>query len=225
MRRRQFLRTAATAATATATATATTTAAATAATTAVGTFLTGCLGDPATSTTDSTAPATDSTTATSTGTATAADDCPDVTRLSFRYDSVEQESLVLRASADSVAVGDSLSLDFRNLASVAQTTGSRDKVDVQRQTADGWRSVFGRPSGEVWTAEAITHDPGEGFDWELSVGEGGCSFAEPLHPQYRSCSPVESGQYRFVFWGIIDQTDGERETDAALTRRFRVTDS
>ncbi len=153
MRRRQCLRTAATAATATATATATTTAAATATTTAVGTFLTGCLGDPATSTTDST-------TATTTGTATAADDCPGVTRLSLRYDSVEQESLVLRSSADSVA-----------------------------------------------------------------VGEGRFGFVKPPRPQYRSCDPAESGQYRFVFWGIVGQTDGERETEAALTRRFRVTDS
>lgn len=184
---------------------------ATAGTTALATGLGGCLGD------DGTATATADRT-------TDEDDCLGATRLSFRYESVEQD-FVVRSSTDSVVVGETLSLRLRNVAAVEQTTGSRDKIDVQRETADGWRSVFGRPPEQVWTDEAIPHEPGEGFDWNLSVGDDGFEFAESVRPQYRTCDPVEPGRYRFVFWGVVGLGDDEPGVETAVTRAFRIRES
>ncbi|MFC6951685.1 hypothetical protein [Halorubellus litoreus] len=108
----------------------------------------------------------------------------------------------LTASADRVALGDDVTFALTNVSDDAQTTGVSKKLDVQRATGDGWRSIFGiAPDNWGIIDNAVRHEPGSGFEWTVTVSKRGLTDAFEYTPTYRVCGPLEPGSYRFVYWG------------------------
>lgn len=129
----------------------------------------------------------------------------------------------LTLSTDSVARGGTITARLRNVTDENQLTGNRYDYDVQRRTDQGWRSIFHFPQTSYWTGEAVGHDPGTGFTWNLTVSKDGLQRTEG-QPEYFVCEPLELGTYRFVYSGLIadDVSDGN---EVALGAEFRVTES
>lgn len=123
----------------------------------------------------------------------------------------------------SVDRGGQLTARLRNVTDGTHYTGNRFKYDVQRQAEAGWRSLFHVPETSYWTAEAIGHEPGTGFTWDLTVTRDGLERTEEGQPEYFVCEPLETGRYRFLYWGISSAQDGGGQT-RALGANFRVTE-
>lgn len=120
--------------------------------------------------------------------------------------------------------GDTLTPSLTNVTDAEQSTGNRKKYDIQFRGAEGWHSIFGTDGIAPWTDEAVGHQPGEGFTWELTVTQDGLTEAVDHGPAYYVCSPLEPGTYRFVFWGITTERERREdfETDYALGVPFTV---
>ncbi|WP_135853383.1 hypothetical protein [Halorussus salinus] len=50
----------------------------------------------------------------------------------------------------------------------------------------------------------VSQQPGEGFVWRRRLSRGGLSVEGDKHV---ACEPLESGTYRFVYWGVGDGFD------------------
>lgn len=131
----------------------------------------------------------------------------------------------LGLSTDSVPVGGQMTARLRNITDEEQMSGTKQKYVIERQTTDGWQSIYRRPETEVWTDEAIPHAPDEGFTWELTVTQDGLTSQE-AYPAYYVCDPLEPGTFRFVYWGITttEERESNWEIEHALGDKFNVTD-
>jgi len=58
-------------------------------------------------------------------------------------------------------------------------------------------------------AQAVDHDPSDGFTWEFTVSPIGFSIGP-----YYVCKELKSGKYRFVYFGLPN--------DAALESAFEI---
>lgn len=112
----------------------------------------------------------------------------------------------LSKSAETVSVGDELRFEFRNVTDTAKVTGNRRKYAFQIESGDRWvsRTRYVRD----WTAEGISHAPGDGFSWSFDVSASG------LSTDHQFCGSLRPGTYRFVYWS----------TDPSLGTRFDVVD-
>ena len=128
----------------------------------------------------------------------------------------------MTAEPRTLSVGETLTVDLRNVTEGERYTGSRGKHDLQYAGEDGWHSVFGTEDGAAYFSVAHSHAPGGGFRWEIPVSESGLDTG-----QYKLCSPLDPGVYRFVYWGITTEAEKDGETDAeqALGVAFRVVDA
>jgi len=118
-----------------------------------------------------------------------------------------------------------LTVSLRNVTSKTLYTGNIGKYDVQYRTEDGWHTTFGKKDHVYWTDEAIEHEPRQGFTWQFPFTHDGISQVVD-NPGYGTCTELEAGTYRFVYWGITtEQEENEDyETDYALGVPFTVTD-
>ncbi|WP_410765812.1 hypothetical protein [Haloferax sp. DFSO60] len=125
-----------------------------------------------------------------------------------------------------LALGDTFRCKLRNATLSPQLSGIQSKFDVQYKHEDGWRTVYGTESGETaaFIDVAIEHLPRTGFTWEFPFTKAG--FEDIAHDGLGVCGPVESGTYRFVYWGITSEKEEreEFETDYALGVQFTVSD-
>ena len=133
----------------------------------------------------------------------------------------------LTAGQSTVAQGESLTVTLQNVTDRTRTTGNRRKLDLQYRGTDGWHTIFGTQSDAVWTDIAIEHQPGTAFGWTFTMSEDGITtFLDELDaPLYALCSPIDPGEYRFVYWGITTEREETEdfETDYALGIPFEVT--
>lgn len=115
----------------------------------------------------------------------------------------------LRIDDPDGSVGGLLEVRLRNVTDETRTTGVKKKFDIQQRHDDGWRSIFGVESFQGIIDKAIPHEPGDGFDWQLIFSKEGLSDAFLYSPTYYVCSPIDVGEYRFVYHGIAaDRTLG-----------------
>ncbi len=128
----------------------------------------------------------------------------------------------LEVFEESVTFGSQLTVSLKNVTETERTSGNKQDYDVQRQTDAGWKSVFWRPKTGYWTDEALSHAPGEGFTWRLSFTQKGLRSLEN-QPAYYVCLPLETGTYRFVYFGISPKQESDFETEFALGSSFTVT--
>lgn len=129
----------------------------------------------------------------------------------------------LTLSNDSVSTGDTLVAKLRNVTEEQQDSGNRSKYDIQFRKDDGWQSLFWKDPYVAWTDEAISHAPGEGFTWELEVNRNGLSQSRQNGPDYHVCKALDSGSYRFVYWGLTTKGGDNTDSDPAIGVRFEVT--
>lgn len=162
--------------------------------------------------------------AVTTRTTTTADDCTGYEPLPEVFDVVEYGTLgefALSVEPETVATGDEFTVRLRNASDDEAMTGNRRKFDVQRDTGDGWTTVYRVEKQTFWTDEGVVHEPGEGFAWELSATRDRLT---PPDSPYRVCDPVQPGSYRFVYWGVIpaEEEESDFETDYAIGAHFDV---
>lgn len=146
-------------------------------------------------------------------------DCQETTPMSVPVTVVDSETFDLSVAVSSVSYGGQVTVTLENTGSEAASTGNRGKFDIQTAVDDSWASVVERPDGGYWTDEAITHAPGEGFEWRLTLGPG-IALDEETRPSYVACEPLDPGVYRFVYWGLIGETGSDRER--AVATQFRL---
>jgi len=146
-------------------------------------------------------------------------DCDKTTPVSVPIAVVDSETFDLSVAVSSVPDGNRVVVTLENTSRRAALTGNRGKFDVQTTVDDSWESVVQRPEDRYWTDEAIRHAPGEGFEWRLGLGPG-VTLDDDTHPSYVVCEPLDPGTYRFVYWGVIGETDAGRER--AVATQFRL---
>lgn len=144
-------------------------------------------------------------------------DCEETTLVSIPIVIIDSETFNL--SVSSVSDDNRVVVTLENTSRQTALTGNRGKFDLQTAVDDSWESVVQRPEDQYWTDEAIQHPPGEGFEWQLTLGPG-VTLNDDTRPSYVACEPLEPGEYRFVYWGLIGETDDDRER--AVAAQFRI---
>jgi len=117
------------------------------------------------------------------------------------WGSVEQ--LTLRINELSVNYGDTVRINLTNTAPESVETGNRRKFVVELYTAAGWQPVRGttRETQIVYADDAVSHQPDDGFSWELRLTETGLAHAGK---DLKVCPDLVTGRYRFVYWGLTN---------------------
>lgn len=123
----------------------------------------------------------------------------------------------LRGNSLSVEYGESVQITLRNTTDETVETGNKHKYNLECYTQAGWQEV------RVWTSEttlpytdeAISHEPGEGFEWNMELTEEGIPAATIHEDDLQVCPELESGRYRFTYWGLIGEDAIAIEFDLA----------
>lgn len=117
-------------------------------------------------------------------------------------DDSDDPTFALRVDSLEVARGETVTVTMTNVSDTTQSTGNRNKYGLQAYTESGWQDVRGAADGGMlpYTDEAISHFPGDGFEWTLELTEEGL-VADHVHAdRLVVCPDLEPGRYRFVFW-------------------------
>jgi hypothetical protein len=105
--------------------------------------------------------------------------------------------------------GDSADFTLRYTGSGTGQTGNKYKFNLELFTEAGWQEVRGWSDGQQkpYTDEAVTHKPGVAFEWTIELTESGIAdVATETHANtLEVCPDLESGRYRFVYWGLPDE--------------------
>lgn len=121
----------------------------------------------------------------------------------------DTENFELRVEKQSYEYGDTIQISLTLSADGSHTTGSPAKYNIQVKTDSGWEDV--RVAAEAdsiyYNEMGIVHGPDSfaGFNWDIEFTEEGIiEFSEsPNKDQFKVCPDLESGRYRFAFWGIV----------------------
>ena len=118
--------------------------------------------------------------------------------------------------------GDSTIVTLRYTGSGTGQTGNKYKFNLEVFTEAGWQEVRGWSDGQQkpYTDEAIEHGEGIVFEWTIELTESGiAAVATETHADTLAvCPDLQSGRYRFVYWGLLDDAavgiafDLQRET-------------
>jgi hypothetical protein len=114
----------------------------------------------------------------------------------------ETVPFALRVDSESVDYGDTVTVTLTNVSDRLQGTGNRHKYNLEVRTEDGWQDVRGRTDGDYfgYTDEAISHAPGDGFEWTIELAEAGLAEGHYHEDAIEVCPDLPAGRYRFVFW-------------------------
>jgi len=201
---------------------------------AIGGAFAGCLsGGGLTSGTSTTQPtATSSTPSSTTGTSAhcAGSRRQNPVEMAVQYDTLS--GFDLTANEDSVEQGESLVVVLENVTDTTRQSGNSSKYDVHRRMEDGWVSVFqpSRANDETpaFYSDAVSHAPGEGFRWDLTLTRDGLGHEIEHGTGYLVvCSPIAPGTYRFVYWGVGSNEENQDDPaeEYALGVQFTVTET
>ena len=126
----------------------------------------------------------------------------------------------LTANRERAPFGSHLVFELTNVADERRMTGDGTNYIVERKTANEWESIFWHqtPGTVFWNDMGVYHEPGEGFTWDLEMTPKGLEDRF-----YRVCEPLGPGEYRFVYWGIISNSEKERDNEDALAVAFTIT--
>lgn len=133
----------------------------------------------------------------------------------------------LTLDEDEISRDDILRARLTNVTDEERSTGTKQKFDIQYRAENGWHTIFGTVSEHAGYIDlAVLHEPGAGFEWELRFTRDGLSGTVDGHGElnHYACAPIESGTYRFVYWGITTERErrNDYETDYALGVPFTV---
>ncbi len=119
----------------------------------------------------------------------------------------------LSVTPETIHRGERFTATLRNVAEQPRQRGVARKYAVHRWSDGEWRPVLAGAMG--YNATALTQAPNETYSWTFAANQSGLT-ANGIE----TCGPIETGRYRFVYFGITD-TDG---TDTAVAARFTVTE-
>lgn len=111
------------------------------------------------------------------------------------------------AAGFSLRVND-LSFDYGAIATITLThstvglkvIGNRNKYNFEGYTDEGWQDVRGGDGRFAYTDEGFGKLTGQGWKWEIELTESG--IADATSQDLTVCPDLESGRYRFVYWGL-----------------------
>lgn len=126
----------------------------------------------------------------------------DGTVQSGEIDEEGDPALALRVEETEYERGDIVTIRLINVANEIVETGNSAKYNLEVYTEAGWQDVRGADEGPlVYTDEAVSHPPGDGFEWSFELTESG--VVEDHFHDLRVCPDLPAGRYRFAFWGVI----------------------
>lgn len=128
----------------------------------------------------------------------------------------------LTISEKPVALGEMVTFRLENTSDTTQTTGNKQKFDIQRHTDNGWQSIYWAPENYAYTAVGILHRPGEGFTWRFPFTPDGLEQSTQFNTPYSVCGPLPPGEYQFVYWGVFPERHSNPQTEYAIGVRFTV---
>ena len=113
-------------------------------------------------------------------------------------------ALALRIDDTAYERGETASIRLWNVADRLVNTGNSRKYALEVYTESGWQDVrVGDADGfRGYTDEAVSHAPGEGFEWSIELTESGIAASTP-HDGVAVCPALAPGRFRFVYWGAI----------------------
>jgi hypothetical protein len=145
------------------------------------------------------------------------------------YDTFAGFDLTVRK--ETIARGEQITFRMENITDEEKMSGAKSKYRIHHETAAGWRNIFypaedsmGHPA---YHDLGVNQPPGEGFTWELTFSQSGLAHdIEEGAGSLNVCTPLQSGIYRFVYWGITteQEIEGDSEKEYALGVRFSVSD-
>lgn len=99
--------------------------------------------------------------------------------------------------------GDTLNVSLTNVADQPLETGNSAKYNLQVRTEAGWQDVRVIDGSEAftYTDEAVSHGPGDGFDWAIELTEQAIVEAS-VHSDAEVCPDLQSGRHRLAYFGI-----------------------
>lgn len=111
------------------------------------------------------------------------------------------DAFALRVDDLAFDYGDTAHITLTNTSLSEEETGNRLTYNLEVYTEVGWQDVRERYGH---TDESVTHSPREGFEWEVELTEDGISEEMPEREddELNVCPALESGRYRFVFFGV-----------------------
>lgn len=116
----------------------------------------------------------------------------------------------LSAEPNSLGLGDKITVQLEYTGDKSGETSVKDLYIIQRRNNGKWNDLFCVKEGPMWTAQAIIHSQESGgFQWEFEASKDGFSKNYPV------CTPVRPGEYRFVYWGMIE--------NKSIAVRFEIT--
>ena len=122
----------------------------------------------------------------------------------------------LEASKDSVAIGEDVTFELTHTGSEVRTIGEIYRYNVQYRDGGEWQHVYVTPE-PLWTALGIVVAEGAGNRWSFTFDREGLERQNGHgNPPYHVCSPLQPGEYRFLFDGLPD--------DGTVAVRFAVED-
>ena len=119
----------------------------------------------------------------------------------------------LAASKDTVIVGEESTFTLTNVGDERTGIGEIYKYGIQRRNGDEWTGIYHTP-GSLWTDLAILVPPGGGYEWQFTFDRNGLERQNGHNPTYYVCSSIESGTYRFAFWGLEETVTVEFTVEA-----------
>ncbi|CCQ33238.1 membrane lipoprotein [Halorhabdus tiamatea SARL4B] len=131
----------------------------------------------------------------------------------------QDAGFAIEADRRTVSRGGELTVTLENTAEASRGTGTERMFVLQRHVGK-WTTVLGARDGRTgWNATLVTHDPGEGYAWTISLDDEG--FAEW---GYEPCGSLPAGEYRFVYHGFVEPGEFETEIpEPSIAVAFRIT--
>lgn len=117
------------------------------------------------------------------------------------YDRGGTAQFALRVDDLQYDYDDTLNVSLTNVADQPLETGNSAKYNLQVLTAGGWQDVRVGSESFAYTDEAISHGPGEGFDWSIELTEEGIIEAS-VHSDAEVCPDLQSGRHRLAYFGV-----------------------
>lgn len=116
----------------------------------------------------------------------------------------DTDSFSLRIDDLSFEYGNTAELTLENTTSTMIRTGNKNKYNLEILTESGWTEVRGWRDGMVrpYPDDAVGHEPREGFEWSIELTEDGIPAATIHEEELEVCPSLESGRYRFTYWGL-----------------------
>lgn len=131
----------------------------------------------------------------------------------FAWGDHPAEPVRIRVPRTSYVLGEAVTVSLTNAGQTTVETGHCSSYSVQLHTEAGWQDVRGARTDVTiaYPDVLVRHDPGDGFEWNLTLTDPGVVGA---FEGMRVCPALQPGRYRFVYWGLPD--------DAAVGVAFDV---